>query len=273
MSVGWAQTFALDLDQARKALALYANDPGASLQTVSSQLGIGVPKVDGVNAWLKYLGLRDPKTRRLTALGELLYRFDPGLQDVGTLCALHYLLVSNSDAMVWYETVNHFLAQHTSFTRELLQEHFQASGISQRTPKQLKSDIGLFIQTYTDNNRRALQALGFLRLQGELIVVEGVPAVQPLVLGFCLYHRLEHGFRESTTSISRLLQEEGRPGLVFRIHSDDLRQKLAALESAGYIAVVRMADIDGISYAFHGSALDLLESYFRRDNGQAVAAP
>ncbi len=272
MSVGWPQTFALDLEQVRKALAIYALDPATSIQTQSSQLGMGVPKVESLNAWLKYLGLRDPRARQLTPLAELLLRRDPSLTDFGTLCVLHYVLVSNPEATVWYEAVNHFLAQHASFTREVLLAHFQAGGIGQHTPKQLKSDLGLLVQTYTDPNRRALQPLGFFRLEGELIVAESVTALPPLVLGYCLFRRLETGFTESTTAIARLLQEDGCPGWVFRLHSGDLRQKLAELESAGYIAVARMADIDGISYAFQGASLQLLEAYFTSAHGTPVTS-
>jgi len=262
MSVGWPQTFSLDLDQAQKALTLYAHEPGASIQTVSSQLGIGGPKVEGLNAWLKYLGLRDPKTRKLTPLGNLLYRRDPSLADRGTHCVLHYHLVSNPEATVWYETVNHFLAQRSSFTRNDLQSYFQESGIGQNSPKQLKSDFRLLINTYADNSRRAFNDLGFFTLQEDAIIVRPIVDVHPFILGYCLFHRLESGLRESTTSIKRLLEEDGRPGLVFRFHEDDLREKLSTLESAGYISVVRIADINGISYAVNEPALDCLEHYF-----------
>lgn len=262
MSIGWAQTFALDLDQASKALAVYAEEPGASIQAVSSHLGIGGPKVEGLNSWLKYLGLRNPKTRELTPLGLSFYRMDPDLSDLGTLCVLHYLLVSNPDAMVWYEAVNHFLAERSSFTRGDLRGYFDSTGIGAHSPKQLRMDLGLFISTYTDGHRRAFQPLGFLRSRNEEWVVQPISDVPSLVLAFCLFHRLERGLRESTTSMSRLLQEEGGPGRVFRLSEGDLRQKLTELESAGLLSVVRIADIDGISYAFNGSPLDLLERYF-----------
>jgi hypothetical protein len=233
---------------------------------------MGSPKVESLNAWLKYLGLRDPKARRLTPFAELLLKHDPTLTDIGTLCALHYVLVSNPGATVWYEAVNHFLAQRNSFTREALHVHLQTIGAGQHSPKQLKSDVGLLIQTYTDSTRRALQPLGFFRLEGETIVAESVAVLPPLVLCFCLFRRLEAGFRESTTSIARLLQEDGSPGLVFRLRPEDLRLKLAKLETDGYIAVVHMADIDGVSYTYQGDCLKILEDYFIAANETPFAA-
>jgi hypothetical protein len=262
MSIGWPQTFALDLDLACKALAVYAEEPNASIQAVSSRLGIGGPKVEGLNAWLKYLGLRDPKARKLTPIGLFFYRADPDLSDLGTLCVLHYLLVSNPDATVWYEAVNYFLADRSSFTRDDLKGYFESTNIGEHSPKQLRSDLGLFISTYTDSDRRAFQPLGFLKVRDEEWVAQPISDVPSLVLGFCLFHRLEQGLRESTTSMLRLLLEEGGPGRVFRLSEEVLRQKLAELESAGLLSVVRIADIDGVSYAFNGSPLDLLEQYF-----------
>jgi hypothetical protein len=266
MSVGWPQTFALDLDQVRKALALYAGEPKASVRTVGARLGIGGPKVAGLNSWLKYLGLRDPRAHELTTLGKLLHISDPNLSDLGTLSVLHYVLCSNPDATIWYQTVNHFMLKQSAFTREELAQYFEIKGIGENSAKQLKSDLGLFLSTYTSGDRRALDALGFLRVKSHLIVVETISNLHPLVLGFALFHRLESGLRETTTSMVRLMREEGGPGTIFRLSEDDLRQKLHLLESKGFLSVVRVADIDGISYASGSSALSLLEDYYRMRN-------
>ena len=263
MSVGWPQTFALNLELVSRALAFYAERPHASVSEVSAFLGIGAPKVEGLNAWLKHLGLRESKTRVVTPVGLVLHHFDPSLSDVGSLCALHYLLVSNTDATVWYEIVNNFLDRRSAFLRDDLRSYFETAGVGQHTLKQLASDLGLFISTYTGDNRRALQDLHFLEVQGNLMMAKPVNDVPPLILAFCLFHRLNCRSRESTTSISRLLREEAGPGLVFRLSEQDLRQKLAALESLGIIVVTQVADIDGISYIFERPAVELLEWYFR----------
>lgn len=263
MSIGWPETFALDLDLLQRLLALYTEEADASIEDASTRLGIGQRKVKGLNSWLKYLGLRDPQTRTLTSLGALLSKVDQHLSNEGTLRVLHYKLVSNQDATVWYETVNHFLADRRDFTRENLGEYFSQMGIGQSTEKHLKSDLGLFVNSYVDEHRRAFQQLGFLRIdQKELIALEVYP-IDCLILGFCLFDRAGRGPRASTISISRLLREEGYPGLVFRISEDNLRQRLHELESASFLSVIRIADIDGISYSFEGSPMDFLERYFQ----------
>ncbi len=273
MSIGWAQTFGVDLDQVARALGLYVEDPSTSLQSLGRELGIGVPKVESLNAWLKFLGLRDPKSRGITPLGDLLHRLDPTLTNTGTLCALHYVLVSNPAAEVWYEVVNLYLAQRPSFTRQGLVDYFKSKGIGQSSPKQLSTDIGLLIRTYTDANRRSFQALGYLQEQGDIIVARAVSLVPPLIIGYCLFHRLENRTRESTTSITRLLHEEGALGPVFRLNADELRQKLASLESGGYITVVHSAGLDGVSYSPQASSLGVLEAHLRVSDDPTPLTP
>jgi hypothetical protein len=263
MSIGWSETFALDLDLVQKALALNREEPSASNTRAAEVLGIGKPKVRGVNAWMKYLGLRDSHQRTLTPLGELLHQYDTYLTDSGTHCVLHYQLVSNAQAAVWCETVNNFFRERRKFTRQELKEHFISSGISEDS-KHLASDIGIFIRMYTDDHRRALQDLGFLRRDLDSVRVGSVIGVPPLVLGYCLYEFLERGLEESTTSVSRLVEESGRLGRAFSLKEDTLRERLAGLEAEGYITVVRSADIDGISYIYDGKALDILRAYYSR---------
>lgn len=261
MSIGWSETFALDLDLVQKALALNAEEPTVSNTRAAKVLGVGKPKVRGVNSWMKYLGLRNPRERILTPLGELVYENDTYLTDGGTHCVLHYQLVSNADAEVWYETVNRFLGGRRSFTRQGLKEHFIRSGITDDN-KHLISDIGILIRMYTDDHRRALQDLGFLQRDADSIRVGSVREVPPLVLGYCLYEFRERGPQESTTSVTRLMEESGRPGRAFSLDEETLRERLTRLEGEGYVIVVRSADIDGISYTYDGSALDILRVYY-----------
>lgn len=262
MSIGWPQTFGLDLDQVRKALVVYEAEPGATTQTVGQRLGIGKPKVEGLNAWLKYLRLRDPRGRTLTPLGFLIRRADPEISRKATLCVLHYVLTSNAEATVWYEAINHFLPSHSSFSREDLNSYYESRGIGQHSPRHLKTDIGLFLSTYTGHDRRAFQSLGLLQVRDGSYLVGPPSDLDPLIVGFCLFYRLETGFRESTTSVSRLMSEDRTPGVVFHLTESQLRQKLATLESVGFISATKIADIDGITYTWSGTAISLLEQYY-----------
>jgi hypothetical protein len=262
MSVGWSQTFGLDLELVRRALPVYAQDDRSSIATLEGALGIGRAKVEGLNPWLRYLGLRDPRSRRLTPLAALLAEADPNLTNPGTLAIFHFLLASNPDATVWFEAVNHFIPDHPEFTRSDLRDYFDKHDIGQHSLKQLISDIGIFLNAYTDPSRRALQSLGFLKKEGERFTVERSLPPHPLVLAFCLYHRRERGSLESTTAVARLLNEDGSPGRIFALSESELRRQLSTLQSAGLVSVIRIADLDGVSYGYSGTALALLRQFY-----------
>lgn len=263
MNIGWPRTFGLDLDLARRALSFYADYPSAGRIEAETALGIGGQKVQGLNSWLKYLGLRDPLNGRISPLGELLWRADPGLTDRATLCVLHYVLVSNPEATVWYEAINRFLPGRDSFSPEDLKTHFDQPQFTESSPKQLTSDRGLFLSTYTGTERRAFQALGLLETRGSGYVVRQIHDVSPLVLGYCLYDRRSRHNLETTTEIRRLLREAGSPGITMRMPEEALRRGLAELESVGLVSIARIADIDGVAYVGHASPLEVLEQYYR----------
>ena len=115
---------------------------------------------------------------------------------------------------------------------------------------------------YSDENRRALQGLGFLEDRTPTYHIHPITRVPPLVLGYSLYDHVEKGNRESTTSIMRLKSEPGRPGLIFALNQNTLRQLLSELEIESVITVVRSVDIDGIAYSYQGNALNLLQRYY-----------
>jgi hypothetical protein len=262
MSIGWPQTFGLNLDQVRRLLAAYGEKPRLRVADAALELGLGGPKIEGLNSWLKYLGLRDPTGGQLTPLGQLLLHADPDLVDRTTLWVLHYNLVTNSEATVWFEAINHFLPGRDFFTAEDLRAYFDRPQFEGSSPKQLKSDRGLFLSTYAGTERRALQAIGLLQRSDSGYAVHSIREVPALALGYCLYERRACYGNETTTEMRRLLNEEGSPGVVFRMTEDALRRCLAELESVGLLMVARVADIDGVSYATHISPLNLLQRYY-----------
>lgn len=263
MNIGWPRTFGLDLDLIRRALPFYARQPKAGRAEAEAQLGIGGQKVQGLNSWLKYLSLRDSVDGTLTPLGQLILDWDPDLEDRGTLCTLHYVLVSNHEATVWFESINHFLRGRDSFTADDLKTFFEGPDFAGTSLKQMKSDRGLFLSTYAGQDRRALQNLGLLQKTDGGYAIRPVRDVPPLALGYCLYDRRSQYHEETTTDIRRLLHEDGSPGTIFRMPDEVLRRGLAEIESTGLLSVTRIADIDGVAYTGNVAALDLLKRHYQ----------
>ncbi len=258
MSVGFSQTFRLDLDLLAKTIDQYARDPMRPPDVVSETLGVGRRKLDGIHGWLKQTRLRDPRTHRLSDLALLIYAVDPSIESIDTHIILHYLLTSNSDAQVWYGLFNSFISHNETFTRDEVIEFFEDKGI---TSSRLRSDVGNLLKMYTATDTRALADLQILEERNGNYFLQPLNDIPPRICAFCLYDYRDHGTPESTTSIERLLSEPARPGKVFGMTEASLRDSLKAVEWEGLITIIRSADIDGIAYSYHGDTIELLRQY------------
>ena len=85
-------------------------------------LGIGSNMVKALRYWLQVVGLtaepsKGQRVQSLTALGQLVYKHDPYIEEMGTLWLLQYQLAKNKDeATAWYYFFNEF--NMSEFTRE-----------------------------------------------------------------------------------------------------------------------------------------------------------
>jgi hypothetical protein len=262
MSIGFSQTFRLDLDLLAGTIDQYVRGPDLTPDAISQALGIGRRKLDGLNGWLKQMRLRDPRSRQLTDLAKLIYAADISLDSRGTHILLHYLLCSNPDAKVWYGLFNEFISQNETFTRDDVKVFFEDCGV---TSSRLKEDIGNLLNMYTAWNVRALADLHLLEKRDGRYLLQPMQDIPPMIFAFCLYDHRERHAPEATTSVERLLVEPERPGKVFGMREPELRSTLKAVEWAGLITIVRSADIDGISYTYHEKAIDLLRQHYGLD--------
>ncbi len=261
MSIGFSQTFRLDLDLLSRILSEYVGNPEISPGDLGVRIGIGRRKVDGMNGWLKLLRLRDPQERRLTDLGSLIANQDPRMQDLGTAALLHYLIASNEDADVWFGFFNNFATPFLPFSRNDLQRHFENQGV---TSSRLGSDISNLLKMYVDSDVRALTGLSVLEYRDSEYVRLPAHMVPYEILAFGLFDYLATSHAEPTTSILRLLTEPGRVGKIFGFQEKKLRAGLEEVENAGWITIVHGADIDGISYSYSAAPLDLISAYYER---------
>lgn len=262
MSVGFSQTFRLDLDLLAGAIEQYVQDPARSPDSVSETLGIGRRKLDGIHGWLKHFRLRDTRERRLTQLAELMYVADPYLRSRDTHILLHYLLISNPDAEVWYGLFNEFIPQNETFTRADATAYFESGGI---TSTRLGSDVANLLKMYTVEDTRALADLRLVGERDGHYLLQPMQDIPPVLLAFCLYDYRERYGLEATTSFMRLMTEKGRPGKVFGMTEPELRLALKSVEWEGLITIVQSADIDGIAYTYQGDAINFLRQSYGAD--------
>ena len=85
-------------------------------------LGIGANMVKALRYWLQVVGLTEEPSKgkryqSLTSFGEIVYKQDPYIEEMGTLWLLQYQLAKNKEeATAWYFFFNEF--NMVEFTRE-----------------------------------------------------------------------------------------------------------------------------------------------------------
>ena len=118
-------------------------------------LGIGANMVKALRYWLQAVKLTtEPNAGRreqsFTPFGEIVFKNDPYIEEMGTLWFLHYMLASNKDeATAWYFFYNEF--KQSEFNKEdfvkQLSNYIMINGeeVSERS---LEDDYNCIINTY-----------------------------------------------------------------------------------------------------------------------------
>ena len=261
MSIGFSKTFPLQTDLLAGALRIYASSPSnMRASDVAERLGVNLLKLNGIKGWLRALGWRDNRRKALSGVGMLIAEQDPYLEQTGTLCLMHYCLVTAGVAEVWFNIVNDFLPWHREFTAEEIYSFFEKLGLSARSSKHCTNDIRNFLNAHVSRN--ALADIGFLRASPSGYRVQSVPVLPDLVLGYAIYDRREKGIATSTIAIDSVLAEQNSVGRVFLLGRNQLVSQLNQLELRGLVRINRIADLDNIAYTFAGNSVDILRMYY-----------
>jgi len=260
MSIGFSETFPLHRDLLATALRLYTISPCTKDSDVAQALGINLRKLKGVKGWLRALGWRDNQRKTLTDIGVLVSQRDPYLEREGTLCLMHYCLVTVGVADIWFHIVNEFLPWHTEFTAGEIYSFVEEIGLSARSPKHCRSDIRNFLNAHVSPN--ALGELSLLQVSSLGYRVRSVSVLPELILGYAIYDQREEGISTSTSAIDSLIAEQNSVGRIFLLGREQLVSLLNRLQLRGLIRINRIADLDNIAYTFHGNSIDILRMYY-----------
>ena len=121
-------------------------------------LGIGSNMVKSLRYWLQAVGLTEEKVKQgqfFTSLGNLVFKNDRYLEEIGTLQLLHYKLASNKDlATSWYFFFNNFSIQEFSqedFITDLqkyIKSHGETDEKASVSNRSLSDDFSCLLGTY-----------------------------------------------------------------------------------------------------------------------------
>jgi hypothetical protein len=243
-----------------------------SEESAPAILGVGKNMVKAIRYWcLAYKILQEDANRKgavlATTFGEQLLGnagWDPYLEDTSSLWLLHWnLLKVPCHATAWYYAFNIF-NRHIFTADDLLyglsEYKESAFPLSKTVKSSLSSDVNCLIRMYVSQNGKdgfredsVDSPFGELRLvniysDGKqfAINVGPKPGLTPeIIVAACLNFATAFAVGTKTVSISRLLYEEGSPGLCFKIRENELCdaieiissrfQGLALSETAGLI--------------------------------------
>lgn len=251
-------------------------------------LGIGANMVKSLRYWLQAVGLTsEPATGKkyqtLTPFGEIVYRWDRYIEEMGTLWFLHYKLATNeSDATAWYFFFNEF--SYTEFSKDDFVKQLSnyvvlnGSDVSERS---LEDDFSCIINTYVP---RMKSHPGKVHPEnnidcpfGELSLVDianrrsrtyekctpKVDSIHPLVL---LAVIIDQAKGERQIKISSIHNDKCNAGKVFNLDIVTLISLLNKIELMGWIKVVRTAGLDYINIIKETDFLGCVEEYYKEIN-------
>lgn len=248
-------------------------------------LGIGSNMVKSLRYWLQAFTLTVEPTsgkrdQHLTSFGQIVFDNDPYIEEIGTLCLLHYRLATNyEDATAWNYFFNEF--RPAEFNRDdfvlQLSNYLRLNGV-EVSERSLEDDYNCIMSTYVPrakSNPEKVRAESNIDCPlGELGLIDIASKknktykkceikkdlLPPLV---ALAIIIEQSCGKSEVKISTIQGGTNNIGKVFNIGIISLTSLLYKLELMGYIKVIRTAGLDVINILTDMSFEDCILAYYR----------
>ncbi|HLN19206.1 MAG TPA: DUF4007 family protein, partial [Patescibacteria group bacterium] len=122
------------------------------------ELGVGKNMVSAIQYWMTAFNTLDSE-KKLTDFSRFIFSEDgkdPFIEDIATLCLLHYFLVKINHASIYYLFFNEFRKEKSEFTRTHLVNYLKRkceeheTSVSDNT---IERDVGVFLSTYMNPDR------------------------------------------------------------------------------------------------------------------------
>lgn len=249
-------------------------------------LGLGANMVKALRYWLQAVGLtEEPSTGKriqtFTALGKLIYEYDPYFEERGTLWLLQYRLASNKDlATAWYFFFNEFSMQE--FTRNnfvtALQKYIDMKDdATEIAPRSLEEDfqciVGTYLPRYKNDDRRIspennivcpFSELGLIDLlnRRQRIYRKNIPSVTALNSWVVLAVIVDNAKGRKEITLNELLRSPRSIGRVFNLDSITMLDALYNIERLGLVKINRTAGLDIVSMRREMTFLECVENFY-----------
>ena len=275
MAIGFSQNFGFSINIISTALRAFSERERISRKELMRFLGVGDNKAESTVTWLGYLGLRNNNNGKVTALGNLLLRFDPHFQDIITTWIFHYMLASNPKAEVWYLLSNEFIPLQTWFSFDDAINFLVLKGLRSKDDKHLKADASIFLRSFISED--ALRKAVFLKTESEPkrkisqnnFYKNPSSNISPYLVAYVIFDQKEKKYPNfSTITVKELLNLNGNVGRVFSLNRKKLEETIKLLSSRQYNRLLSFSTtggLDQVGLLFKGKSLEILKMYFKTE--------
>lgn len=273
------ETFILREGWLTKGLQAVTDDPMVFTENHGADaLGVGTNMAKAIRYWMKAAGIlpeRAGRENHLTELGQLLYEYDPYMEDPFSLWLVHLGITGNEEgATSWYLF---FHNMEEEFTKEELIDEMTGWLLAYTTEDRLsarsvRDDCNALISMYyTEKDREydpedkkisPFASLGLLRKVGE-----SYQRTQPNrkllhrdVVLYCMIQML--GADWKSVSIDDLMTGKNSPGKRLNLNRTALNAYLDELDNAEWITVNRTAGLDMVYCTRTFTPEELVREYY-----------
>lgn len=255
-------------------------------------LGIGANMVKSLRYWLQAVGLTtEPqsgkKDQTLTDFGRLIYDHDRYTEEFGTICLLHYKLVSDEGmAPAWYFFFNDFPMRE--FGRDdflsLIQNNLKMRGTNVAL-RSLSDDFTCIINSYVPKYKAEpgkvspesniicpFSELGLIDIvsksHGNILYKKVMPAIRgfsPWIIRAVIADRWSE---QDEITLTSLFTDERGLGKTFNFDSISMLSLLHKTEQIGELKIIRTAGLDVIRVNRRRTFNECVEHYYAELEGE-----
>jgi len=260
--------FFADFGQIARVLTyavLHQDEGGVPPDAYAASLGVSLSRAKNLSSLSVAFELIRPVVLIPTDLGLVIHRYDPFLDDLGTLWLLHYLVSSHERYVVWNRLVNQVIPENDRFSTAIARPYFADLGqfySEHSMDKHVLKEISAVWNAYTE---QAFRHLRYIRAESEQIYVrDDHEPVPPYI--FCaavLVYRERFLPGAATLDVSMLAHQANSPGRVFDLTERQVRDLLEEVKELGYIYVETRADLDQIRFRDDYDFLNVMRRYYQ----------
>ena len=248
-----------------------------SKKNLTDILGMGTNMVKSLKYWLQTSKIIEESKKneyKLSELGELIYKYDPYLEDIFTLYFIHINIIKNIEkAYIWNLFFNKCNLNNFS-KRELLEQiqYMLENDNMEYNEKLLIDEISVLIKTYTIDEKNDTPENNFTCPLSELKLVkknykDNYSKEKPLInnLDELIVYYLIENQNEESISIEDLLKSNNSVGKLLNLDKSLLNEYLEVLKRKKLITINRTAGLNMVYINKRMNLGEIFEKYFRKE--------